>query len=648
MCYKPRSLLIVARNLAGLLLVAGLLTLPAAWQDAPSSNTSPPAHRPATSSSVLITALYYDGYASNDADEAFQLTNVSSDPINMQGWTVRDNSDAVVFPESTLSPGASIWVTRSRIDFLDSFGFAPDWVMDPGDPLVPALGGEPLRFANSGDQITLWDHAGQLVDAMVYKAGDSRIDGWNGAAVQPYAPSSTFAQTGQILYRKPDERTGQPVPDSDVAADWAQDPYDPIHGRRVRYPGWDVEAFFHTTQITATATLTVAVGPDHLFQTLISQLEAAQDSIQFHGYTLEHPLIAQALVERAQAGVDVTLLLEDGPAGGITWAGMWAAGEIEQAGGQVYLMVNRASEGIYDRYRSHHLKVFIIDGRLAMVGSENPGLGGMPSDDLSDGTAGHRGAYLLTDAAEVVAALQTIFNVDLDPAHHRDIVRWPLGDPDYAPPEWYAPEDVSGGDVYPVYWPQPLTITGTFPIEIISAPENSLNAQESVLGLVNRAAAGDTLYIEQLQEAPYWGPIDGSPATDANARLEAYIEAARRGTRVRILLDGYFDDAASPRSNSAAVSYVNQIARDEGLDLQALRGNPTGLGIHNKMVLAQIDGAGYVHVGSLNGSEAANKINREVALQVQSDAAYAYLAGVFELDWTLSKPGIFLPLVARD
>jgi hypothetical protein len=68
--------------------------------------------------------------------------------------------------------------------------------------------------------------------------------------------------------------------------------------------------------------------------------------------------------------------------------------------------------------------------------------------------------------------------------------------------------------------------------------------------------------------------------------------------------------------------------------------NPTGLGLHNKMVLAEIDGRGYVHVGSLNGTEQSNKGNREVALQVQSDEAYAFLADLFVRD---TPSAVYLP-----
>ena len=120
---------------------------------------------------------------------------------------------------------------------------------------------------------------------------------------------------------------------------------------------------------------------------------------------------------------------------------------------------------------------------------------------------------------------------------------------------------------------------------------------------------------------------------DPNPRLQAYLAAARRGATVRVLLDAFFDDLASPRSNLRTVEYLNYIARAEGLDLQARRGNPTGLGIHNKLVLAQIGGRGWTVAGSLNGGEVSAKLNREVALLVGSDEVYGYLADVFWYDW---------------
>ena len=141
-----------------------------------------------------------------------------------------------------------------------------------------------------------------------------------------------------------------------------------------------------------------------------------------------------------------------------------------------------------------------------------------------------------------------------------------------------------------------------------------------------------------MYENLYWGAEASNVTDDPNPRLLAYIAAARRGAKVRVLLDAYFDnqDLNSPRSNLRTVEYLTAIAQAEVLDLQARRRNPTGLGIHNKMVLAQIDGQGWAVVGSLNGGEVSAKLNREMALLVGSDEVYAYLADVFWYDWNVT------------
>jgi hypothetical protein len=138
--------------------------------------------------------------------------------------------------------------------------------------------------------------------------------------------------------------------------------------------------------------------------------------------------------------------------------------------------------------------------------------------------------------------------------------------------------------------------------------------------------------LEQLNERPHWGATNSNAAADPNPRLEAAVDAARRGADVSLLLDSFFDDAGSAVGNAATCAYVTQLAGREGLRLRCQTGNPTGLGIHNKMALAQIDGRGFVHVGSLNGTEVSHKANRELTLSVQSDAAYAYLARLFAGD----------------
>ena len=61
-------------------------------------------------------------------------------------------------------------------------------------------------------------------------------------------------------------------------------------------------------------------------------------------------------------------------------------------------------------------------------------------------------------------------------------------------------------------------------------------------------------------------------------------------------MDARFDESAlsSPRGNRRTVESIAARARVESLDLVANRGNPSDEKIHNKMVLAQIGGQGWV------------------------------------------------------
>ncbi len=592
---------------------------------------------------ILIDALYYDGYAAYDADEAFRLINVSPLVADIGGWRVTNQglNTKAIFPDgTTLAPGQAIWCSRKAAAFEQQFGFKPDFETDGTDPSVAEMDGSWPVFANDGSQCRLQNNLGQTIDLLVYEGGDPNTEGWSGPALQPWVPSNVFRTEGQILYRKRDQLSGLPVLQSSVhSADlWAQDPDDQIDGRKVQYPGWDLEQFFRTAQVTETAVLTIALGPDHLFETVSAQLARAQKSIWIEGYTFESAALAHVLTESLAAGISVTVLLEGSPTGGIEGTQRWICGQVQNAGGRVHFFYNGL---VPSRYRFQHAKFMLIDDRVALIGSENLNPTSFPSDDKADGTAGRRGVYLITDAPGVVDRVRAILAADFDPVHHLDLVTCQdvptlcAGVPPPTEPNWVS---------YTVAFTAPLTIQGTMAFEVIQSPENSLRTVDGLLGLIARAGEGDTLLVEQFYEAVHWGPGTGTPATDPNLRLQALLEAARRGATVRILLDSHFDRDGE---NAATVAYLTGIARAEGLELEARLGDPTHLGLHNKMVLAEIEGRGYVHVGSLNGTEISFKANRELALQVQSNEAYQYLKQVFDYDWRTSTPPLYLPLISK-
>jgi uncharacterized repeat protein (TIGR01451 family) len=588
------------------------------------------AYTPPPYTDVIIEAVLYDGLQS-EYDEAVLLLNGSQEDVSLAGWKLckwgASSWKCADLPGVSIAPQQRVWLARSAERFADSFGFAPDYV----------LSGWPA-FTNSGDEVVLRDDAGVVRDAVVYgRDGLTSIDGWDGPAVYPY-DGSNFAKEGQVLYRYLSEDTGFPASDDDTAADWAQYADNPWHGRRVRYPGWDLEQFFQPA-VASGGALTVGVAPDNAYGLVTDTIRSAEERIDLAVYSLEEYGLVNELVQQAQAGVTVTVLLEGGPVGGVEDQELWACQQLHATGhGLCYFMVNSDTLRIYDRYTFMHAKYMIVDQERLLLGSQNMTIGSLSGDDKANGTGGSRGVVLVTDAPEVVARAVAVFHADCDPDNHADISLWGAGNAlGYAePPPGFTP-DVGGDFVtYTIQFPQTLATTGDR-FELVTAPESALRSDDALLGLVGRAGAGDAVYVEQLYEYADWGdPVDAP-----NLRLQAYIDAARRGARVRILLNGgdFGIEQFSLTENIEAAAYANTIAQAEGLDLSARLGDPTQYGIHNKMVLVYLAVEGkYVHAGSINGSETSNKVNREMALQVRSAALYDYLYAVFDYDWQHQPP----------
>ncbi len=593
-------------------------------------------------SSILIDAVLYDGFENSDADEAVRLINVSGTAVDISNWQLNDGESSFVTLPNTIAiaPNQTLWFAKNASSFKRQFGFWPDYAINVDNSSVTPLSGSWPSLSNSGDQLVLLDNNSNIIDCLAYEDNTNADCGshWSGTAVEPYPG---FGAEGQILYRMRDQLSGMPVPDTDTAADWAQSLGDVVNGRKILYPGWDLDTYFQTAKFTQSGTLTVAVAPDNAYETLKLHLDAAQTSIAIETHTFENIAIANDLIAALNRGVAVTILLEGGPPGGIPEQEKYICQEIENAGGECWFMINDDDFDIADRYRYLHAKFILIDGQQVIISSENLSPNSMPNDDKADGTWGRRGVALVTDAPGVVAHVQSVFDVDFDLTNHADITNTAtIGGPDPG----FVPDLETGGITYTVRYPNAATFSGVFSYELVQSPENSLRDTDSLLGLVGQAGSGDVVLVQQLDERPYWGPSSSNATDDPSLRTEAYIAAARRGASVQILLDSLFDDGGVT-SNTATCAYVNGIARAELLDLACKTGNPTGLGIHNKMVLVQIGGQGYLHVGSINGSEQSSKGNRELALQVQSNDAYAYLADMFQRDWGAT---VYLPVVLNN
>jgi hypothetical protein len=589
---------------------------------------------------LLIAAAHVDSAMTGEGDEAILLWNASRAPIDLARWTLEVNGRRATFPETgapLLIPGARAWCAAEAAAFRMSFGQRPacEWAMD-SDPSVLDLEGTTLQLTNSGATILLRDPDALVVDTLLYGDEVGPVVGWQGAPVQLY-DRGALGQQGQVWQRKLALSTGLPL-DHDLASDWASDLADVEWGRRVRFPGWggwSVDDGALPMTISANATVTVAVAPEGLYAPVAAALASATRAIDLSLYTFEHPELAQLIASAAQRGVQVRVSLEGGPPGGITDLQRWCVRLMAQAGVDVrYLAVQEnAPRGLQPRYRYTHAKYGIIDGRLALVGSENFGWDSMP---VNGADGGRRGAYLLVDALPVADALAKLFAADWDPEHFLDLHPYLPSHPQFGdPPLGYT---LPAPPLYPVEeapFATPVSGSGDMLFQLIAAPENAMRPDAGLHALIRRADAGDELYLVQLYEHKYWGDGFSNPIADPNPRLQLAIEAARRGAKVRLLLDSYFDETEALRSNQATVEYLATIAAAEGLDIVGAVGNPTGGGIHAKWLLARVDEMTWSAVGSLNGGEISYKVNREVVLMVNQPLVYDRLLEVFLHDWAL-------------
>ena len=340
------------------------------------------------------------------------------------------------------------------------------------------------------------------------------------------------------------------------------------------------------------------------------------------------------------ARVTLNLLLDGSPAGGVRNEQLYNCTQLEAIGGHCWFMDSDEETKVSKRYAFLHAKFMIVDERYAVIGSDNLSPNSWPADEKSNGTWGRRGVVLIIESAQLVDHLDKIREADFAPERFPDIR--PYAPQLDAPAFGYAPFQSQDFVTYTVRYPVAPTFAGSFGYELIQSPENSLNPEEGIFGLLAKAGPGDTVLVQQQYERTRWGD---DLLADPNLRLQAYIEAARRGATLWVMLDSLYDDRNNENGNWATCDYLQSIRISENLRIHCQVNNPAGLGIHNKMILAEIGGQGYIHVGSINGSELSSKGNREVAVQIQSDEAYTYLAEMFHKDW---RNIIYMPVIMQQ
>jgi phosphatidylserine/phosphatidylglycerophosphate/cardiolipin synthase-like enzyme len=402
----------------------------------------------------------------------------------------------------------------------------------------------------------------------------------------------------------------------------------------------------------------VATAPENTLPLVLSVIQSAHHSLLVNIYELASPEIAQALIDQVNRGVHVEILQEGEPVGGISAAARGLHVRIAQAmqkhPGCRYVEM-RKSAGRSRRFHFDHAKYIVVDQSALLLGSENYSPGGHPEP----GTVGNRGWEVFVSDPQPARWFAQLFAQDSD-ARQPDIQNL------------LAEAPVSQNVATPI---APLSrVSRVNPSynatdgQIITSPDTSLNG---LVGLIQSARS--TIDIEQMSFNMSW--IIKQSETSGTASLsplaDAIITAARRGVRVRILLndeyaftgghglgdetdgngpeafaetlsDAYgsnsyaMGQAVKTTTNRKTVAALMQIAQSQHLPIEARIADLKAMGvayIHNKgMIIDQRT----TLISSINWTQNSIQSNREAALAITSPQVAAYFGHAYEQDWTRS------------
>jgi len=565
-------------------LLAALVLAPSSLPAGREADVLPPRPAPAFFSAadpdhILLVRVYAN--AARD-DEFVEIGNPRPEPVDMSGWSITDGEATAIFPLDAILPGGGrLLVARNATSYAEDTLMVADFAFEAG--AARRMEGQVPRLADAGDEVLLRDPNGRLVD--VYAWGSSSYEGlgWVGR------PAERMGR-GEIAVR----RSGayETWIDRDTAEDWED----------LRHERLGQSAFF-PTEMTLRGRTTAVRSPDEGDVPLLRFLSSAESTIEVAVYTFTSERIASVLAAAAERGVQVRVLLDGAPVGGIEDAEHRVVGGLLAAGVEVRWLAG--GPDIVKRYRYLHAKYAVVDARAAWIGSENFGDAGFPEE-----RRGNRGWSVIAEDEGVASALRIVFEADFD-VRRRDSIaatetmqqRLPL------PP--------------PVAERSSAEVTSVQAGRLVLAPDTALDT-DGILGLFGSATHRLSIEAFYLDEVWRGGP---------NPFLEAAFAAAHRGVSVRILLDGSWASVeADAGTNDDVMARINGRARNESVSLEARLLEPRGPieRLHNKG--AVVDGRAVL-VSSMNWALGSATENREVGLIVEDPSLAATFEAAFDADW---------------
>jgi cardiolipin synthase len=480
-------------------------------------------------------------------DEFVEIKNTGKEDADLSGYYITDGEGFLYFPAGTvIKANSSLYITQNRSGFVGEMGFSPNMVYS--DCYTP---NSYPQLANSGDELYLCNPSGKTIFSVSYGDGDG------------LGP----AKMGYIY----------------------------------RYDGsWEMvragRSSFSVFRANYSGNMSVFSSPDSSLKAVVNEINEAKHEILINTYEFTSQEIAQALLKAISRGVDVRILIEGGPVGGVPDEEMGVLDALYSAGADIRMMDEN------DRYSFDHAKYMIVDKSL-IIESENFNREAMPAYG-----EGNRGWGVIIRNGSAVRYMKEIFMEDSN-LNFSDISEFEPYDADL---KWepLAPELNSS-----------LNISGQFNISIMVGPEHGL---DEIMDAINHAKM--SVYIEQFYIKYKWGD-------SINPLIGAILNASLRGCDIRILLDGSYYNTDGEFDNDELAEFFNNFGKENGVNLSARVIDLERHGlvkVHNKGMI--IDGK-ITLVSSFNWGMNSFTNNRELAVMVDNRDVASYFSSLFMKDW---------------
>jgi cardiolipin synthase A/B len=564
---------------------------------APNNQEPTPPQDPTSYPPLSLTELYYNTHT-HAANEYIAITNPTNATIDLGGWYITnqptepiDDQTKIVFPASSPIPPNMTWyVTQNATWFQRETGRLPTYeYKDDSHPDIPQLlCHKTLSLCNTDGAVTLNAPGGIIIDAVVY--GNTTI------TLEPSWIGDPVPDVGQGAILKRLENKSIPI-DTNTSMDW-------LHPRIYHIGQSDFPAIPLQTQGPVVA----FTSPDCSYIVVTSFLRNATISIALNVYEFSSVPLAEELMDAIQRHVNVSLLLDGSPVGGISEDEQAICTVLQDAGAHVRFLDANASRDISARYRFDHAKYLVLDNKTVILTSGNWGTTGIP---INTSYGNREWGVAITDPT-LAAFFTEVFTDDFNPQRSDSIS---LEDMGFAAGQGRLPgQFIPLGSYQPRF--MPLQTSEECRITPLLSPDTS---EEGICHALENAT--QSIYIQQLEFATLW---DGQESPF----LALLKTKAEEGLDVRIILN------ADPSFDSTSVDAVKSAINGTSIQLLAASQSPFTT-IHNKGLV--IDNR-TVLVSSVNWNENSVRNNREAAVLIENEETARYFASVFLADWYWTPP----------